>query len=114
MLAFAIAMWIQLRPQVFALLEAQVARVKQAQLHDFLVAMVHAAEQVYGPQPADPVAAENLGANKLNYVVGAAVDKGFEPTTAEVEAAVHVVKTGGLTVGTAVQTVGAAVNLANG
>ena len=96
LVAWAIAVWAQLKPQVWVLMRSLIGLVQQQQLREVLLALVRAAEQMYGPQSdaGNAEAAKALGERKLGYVLDQAADKGLRVTIPDVEAAVHEVKTG--------------------
>ena len=94
-----LAIWKAVRKPVFEALEAWALKLKDERLRVVLVALVRAAEQLYGEQPAEDLEkAAALGARKMSYVMETARVKGLKATQADVEAAVHEVKKNGAAV----------------
>jgi len=76
------------------MIRERIAQVQEERLRELLLALVRAAEQIFGAQ--DDVATSDdrtaLGNRKLDYVLGQAADQGLPATVEQVEAAVYEVK----------------------
>lgn len=87
-----VQIWVMAWPKLCEYLDAQTAKIGNEELRAKIVELVHAAEQIFGPQPEDATAAAELGNQKLAYVQSALRQAGLTPETRQIESAVHQVK----------------------
>jgi hypothetical protein len=92
--AFLIVAWKQVGPILIQMISERVAQIQEERTRELLLALVRAAEQIFGAQDdaQDDDERTELGARKLGFVLREAENAPAPVTIRTVEAAVHQAK----------------------